>query len=258
MYHGITLHLFEASVAIHSFELLIGIGLIIAFLGLDAEARHWPKTMADQLFMIATVSLIVGAMGANRITTFLHSNSLLEMADFGSRYSGFSFLPGLVCGGSTCLTLLWWYRLPVAASVNVLIPPLAIAHAFGRIGCFFGGCCFGTPTNLPTAVVFPPASPASTQFGFPVPVHPVQLYEAALLFGIWFITKRLMQTERRIETYLIMYGGGRFALEFLRGDERGAILGMEFLSPSQLICIALMASGVFLMQPLGQVRRQPL
>ncbi len=32
MYHGITLHLFEASVAIHSFELLIGIGLIVAFL----------------------------------------------------------------------------------------------------------------------------------------------------------------------------------------------------------------------------------
>ena len=253
MYHGITLHFGGASIAIHFFEILIGVGLIIALLGLDTEVRHWPKKTADQLFMITTVSLIVGVIGGNRVTTLLLSNSLLEMADVGSRYSGFSFLPGLVCGGSTCLLLLWWYRLPVAASFSVLIPPLAIAHAFGRIGCFFGGCCFGTPTNLPIAVVFPPASPASIQFGFPVAVHPVQLYEAALLFGIWFITKRLMQTERRIATYFVMYGVGRFALEFLRGDQRGAICGMEFMSPSQLISIGMTVSGVLLMQRPRQI-----
>lgn len=256
MYHSITFQLGGSSIAVHFFEILIGVGLIVALLGLDAEVRHWPKKTADLLFMITTVSLIVGVIGGNRATTFLLSNSLLEMADIGSRYSGFSFLPGLVCGGSTCLLLIWWYGLPVAASFNVLIPPLVIAHAFGRIGCFFGGCCFGTRTNLPVAVVFPPTSPASIQFGFPVAVHPVQLYEAALLFGIWFITKRLVQTEHRIGTYFVMYGVGRFAFEFLRGDQRGSIFGMELMSPSQLISIGMTVSGVLLMQRPRQIRRQ--
>jgi len=246
MYHSISFELGGAPITIQFFELWIGIGLIVAIIELDTEVRHFSKKTADTLFMIATVSMIVGVMGANRATILLLSSSLWETGKIQSSYSGFSFLPGLVIGAVTFALIAWWYRLPLLTSVNTLIPPLAIAHAFGRIGCFFGGCCFGAPTKCPLAIIFPSTSAASKTFGYPVGVHPTQLYEAVLLFGIWFVTKNIVQRENRAFAYLLSYGTGRFALEFIRGDQRGSIPAFEFLSPSQLMSIAMVATGAAL------------
>jgi phosphatidylglycerol---prolipoprotein diacylglyceryl transferase len=247
MCHDVTFQLAGSPITIHFFELLIGVGLIFAFIGLDAELRHWPKKTADTLFMAATISLIVGVIGANRATTFLLSNSLWETGQIHSSYSGFSFLPGLLIGVVTFILIARWFRLPLLASFNSMIPSLVIAHAFGRIGCFFGGCCFGAPTHCSLAIVFPPTSAASRTFGFPVGVHPTQLYEAVLLFCIWFVTKHIVRNELRVTIYLLAYGTGRFAVEFIRGDERGSIPAFEFLSPSQLISIGMVVTGILLL-----------
>ncbi|MDB4786994.1 MAG: prolipoprotein diacylglyceryl transferase [Planctomycetaceae bacterium] len=247
MCHSISFELGGVPITVQFFELWIGVGLIVAIIGLDVEVRHLPKKTADTLFMIATVSMIVGVMGANRATILLLSSSLWETGKIHSSYSGFSFLPGLLIGGVTFALIAWWYKLPLLSSVNSLIPPLVIAHAFGRIGCFFGGCCFGAPTNCPLAIVFPPTSAASKTFGFPVGVHPTQLYEAVLLFGVWIVTKKIVQREHRTYTYLLAYGTGRFAFEFMRGDQRGVIPAFEFLSPSQLISIGMVVTGASLL-----------
>jgi phosphatidylglycerol:prolipoprotein diacylglycerol transferase len=247
MYHSISFELGGAPITIQFFELWIGIGLIFAIIELDIEVQHFSKKTADTLFMIATSSMIVGIMGANRATILLLSSSLWETGKIHSSYSGFSFLPGLAIGAVTFALIARWYRLPLLTSFNSLIPPLAIAHAFGRLGCFFGGCCFGAPTKCPLEIVFPSTSAASKTFGYPIRVHPTQLYEAVLLFGIWFVTKNIVQREHRVYTYLLAYGTGRFSLEFIRGDQRGTIPVFEFLSPSQLISIGMVAAGVSLL-----------
>lgn len=94
--------------------------------------------------------------------------------------------------------------------------PVAVAIAIGRVGCFVGGCCFGTPTDVPWGVVFPHADAC--------PRHPTQLYEAAfhalaalllaaaLSRGIW--------RGHLIKAYIIVYAIYRFFSEFLRPEPR--------------------------------------
>ena len=112
-----------------------------------------------------------------------------------------------------------------------------MAHGFGRVGCFCGGCCYGKETESIFVVQFPHLEN---------PVYPTQLYEAAfefVLFALMMIFYKKWRTHF-LEIYCFSYGVFRFALEFLRGDNRGSV-GF-FLSPSQVMSILLILGGVLL------------
>lgn len=118
------------------------------------------------------------------------------------------------------------------------------------MGCFLGGCCFGAPHDGPLSVSFPawsPASEAQWRSGLlahpsahSLPVHPAQLYEALgclVLAGylyFWREPRKRFDGQVMLET-LAGYAVLRFGLEFLRADDRGALLG---LSTSQWISVA--------------------
>jgi phosphatidylglycerol:prolipoprotein diacylglycerol transferase len=115
---------------------------------------------------------------------------------------------------------------------------ITVAHAFGRIGCFFAGCCYGKPTDSFLGVQFPK---------LPVPVHPTQLYEAAFLFFLFGSFSYLLlrrNFRHNLSLYLISYGVFRFAMEFLRNDHRGALV--SGLSPSQFWSILMVVLGAAL------------
>jgi phosphatidylglycerol:prolipoprotein diacylglycerol transferase len=99
--------------------------------------------------------------------------------------------------------------------------PLALALAVGRWGCFFNGCCFGRPSDLPWAV----------DFGDGVPRHPTQVYESLFhwLMAVVLLTlmgRGLFRTHR-LQLYLIAYGVFRFVTEYLRPEPPG-LLGLTF------------------------------
>lgn len=132
---------------------------------------------------------------------------------------------------------------------------LPLAHAFGRAGCFLNGCCHGIPWDGPLAVRFPYDSPAGQrQFeqglihgpsDGTLPVHPVQLYEAAFNLALYAFLVWLYRRRTRAGTtaaaYLILYPIGRFLMEFLRGDERLPFLGV---TAAQAVSLGLLAAGV--------------
>ena len=37
---------------------------------------------------------------------------------------------------------------------DMLIPSVALAQGFGRIGCFLAGCCYGRETDSPFGIIF--------------------------------------------------------------------------------------------------------
>jgi phosphatidylglycerol:prolipoprotein diacylglycerol transferase len=51
------------------------------------------------------------------------------------------------------------HKLPILALADLAAPGMALGLAFGRVGCFFNGCCFGDLCDLRWAVEFPPTSP---------------------------------------------------------------------------------------------------
>lgn len=132
---------------------------------------------------------------------------------------------------------------------NLLIPGITLAHAFGRIGCFFAGCCYGKVTDSFLGVRFPEGSLAAKEYadvinGGSLPVLPTQLFEA--IFDILLVIVMFSMYRRFkgifIETFCFSYGTFRFFLELLRGDSRGST-GM-FLTPSQLMSIILIIYGI--------------
>ena len=134
---------------------------------------------------------------------------------------------------------------------DCLAPALALGQGIGRWGCFFAGCCYGKPTPLPWGVRFKdPASLAPLG----VQLHPVQLYESAgdLLIAalLWLMLQRRKDDAHGeiFWLYVLLYGILRFAMETLRGDDRGPVYGG--LAPSQIIAlVAILISGsIFLVQ----------
>ena len=126
--------------------------------------------------------------------------------------------------------------------LDIVVIGLAIAHGFGRIGCFCGGCCFGKFVEPNTFLsVYYPVNESGVSWAW---VLPTQLYEALFLFllagGLWFIKKN------RAAWYLIGYNIFRFFLEYLRGDDRGAS-PFVFLSPSQFLSIVMLLMGIALL-----------
>ncbi len=128
--------------------------------------------------------------------------------------------------------------------IDVMAPSLALGHAFGRIGCFLNGCCFGRPCDLPWAVRFPQGS--MPEHCYPgASLHPVQLYESLFNFalaGLLFVFLRKTKVcGRTAALYLVCYGIGRFTLELFRGDNAKI---MSLMSVSQIIGIATAIAGV--------------
>ncbi len=97
------------------------------------------------------------------------------------------------------------FAVPVAASVGV-----------GRLACFVGGCCYGTPTEVPWGIVFPAIDN--------LPRHPTQLYEAAFHLLAALVLYGLQQRGKfrgqLIKLYILAYLAYRFATEFIRPETR--------------------------------------
>jgi prolipoprotein diacylglyceryltransferase len=120
--------------------------------------------------------------------------------------------------------------------------PLALALAVGRWGCFFNGCCYGTPTSLPWGVDF-------RVNGELVRCHPTQIYESLfhlIMAGVLLriISKGALRYQR-LKFYLIAYGVYRFLTEFIR-PEPVWWLGLTFYQwVSLVLIIGLLVQWVF-------------
>ena len=126
---------------------------------------------------------------------------------------------------------------------DLLCPSISIAQGFGRLGCFLAGCCYGRETTSFLGVVFPEGCMAPAG----VKLLPTQLISSVGDFIItalllWYYKKRKHVGDVGV-LYMILYGVGRFFIEFLRSDERG---GFGALSTSQWISIVIVGGALIL------------
>ena len=142
------------------------------------------------------------------------------------------------------------YRLDRARFWDYAAPCLPLFHAFGRIGCFFSGCCYGIESER-FGLVF------ARSIGGPSdrPFFPLQLVGAAGELCL-FVAMLLFERKNRgrglaLTFYLTAYAVGRFVCEFFRGDEIRGIYGG--LSVSQWISMALLL--VLLLRHLTKKRK---
>jgi phosphatidylglycerol:prolipoprotein diacylglycerol transferase len=133
--------------------------------------------------------------------------------------------------------------------VAVTIPVSWIAT---KIGCFLNGCCYGRPCSLPWAVTFPPGARGAPPG---VPLHPSQLYEVGIMLILLLVFAHLKSDRwrgTRLLWFLLIYGFGRAATDFLRGDAESYIIP-GVLTLTQLLCIV---AGVVALFALAFLRRK--
>lgn len=209
----------------------------------------------DRLTIITLVGGIFVYLGASFFDTLWHCIELhLETGepfklDFNE--GGITFAGGIITGIIVFFIIFpFGMKYDKNRSINYMdqiVIGILIAHCFGRIGCFFAGCCYGIETDFFLGVYY---SEAGTV------VHPTQLYEAAFLL-IAFVIFFFFLKNHYTESYLISYGIFRIFIEMLRGDDRGAS-PFGFLTPSQFMSIVMIAGGILIFFLRKRVLRKEL
>lgn len=134
--------------------------------------------------------------------------------------SGLVFYGGLF---GVIFTLLFLTRKDIELRKRIFrlsVPGIPLFHAFGRIGCFLTGCCYGKELSSSVRI-------GSVEFN-QIPVQLIEaIFEILLFIVIMFLDKYKEEIDL-LKVYLICYANIRFFDEFLRGDEiRGIMFGIS-------------------------------
>jgi phosphatidylglycerol:prolipoprotein diacylglycerol transferase len=187
---------------------------------------------------------VAGVLGSKLLLFLEDPHDFFSMATLraaGVFYGGFLAALG---------TFLWFVHrrhLPLLGTADCYVPGLALGHAIGRLGCFAAGCCWGGVCPYPWAVTFTDPY-AHDIVGVPlnVPLHPSQLYECAALLVICGILLAVFRRSRfagqTFASYLMLYGGARFLLEYTRDLSDDPVF-FHLLSLSQIVALCLIPAG---------------
>jgi phosphatidylglycerol:prolipoprotein diacylglycerol transferase len=208
---------------IYTYGFFVFLGVVCGYIAAQREAMR--KGFSAAFFSNLAITVIICAfLGAKILYVFIEWDRFLE-SPLAMLRSGFVFYGGIIAG----LICLWGlakkYRIGFLRLTDTLSAGVPLGHAFGRIGCFFYGCCYGRPTHSWIGVRFPQDSPAGA---LEVAVIPTQLISAAalfvLFFVLWAVRKKLAIDGQVTFLYLFIYGIFRFSIEFFRADPRGFLL----------------------------------
>ena len=137
---------------------------------------------------------------------------------------GLVFYGGMIMGAIAFVFYCRRHSLPLLPMLDVMAPATAIGLAFGRIGCYFNGCCWGKACDAgyALAVRFPAGSPPATAEAASPWVHPTQIYSSAnaflLALLLWAVWRSRPAPGTVIGLLFSLYGASRFVLEGIRGD----------------------------------------
>ena len=219
---------------IYSYGLMVAIGFAAATLLAYKHANDFGINK-ERVIDLGIVMLICGIIGARIVYIALNFQyyirnpmEIINLTKGGLVWYG-AFIFGMIAAA-------WFVKKNKINFWNVadlFAPYIALAQAFGRIGCFLNGCCYGSavPSSLLLSVVFPAES---------ISRYPTQIFSAIALLLI-FVILRIWQKRRHFNGeiflgYGLLYSMKRFGVEFFRGDNPKIIYGLTI---SQLISVAI-------------------
>lgn len=207
-------------------------------------ARHEglePRKVIDSI----TGTIVAGLIGARLLEAIVSLDKILQNpAHLKTLIISNGVWLGGVIGAVGCgLWLFRKFEIPLLKGLDILGVIGAVSGTIARWGCWFSGCCWGSPTDLPWGVTFPEIARRLHRDLPEGSLHPTQIYmslASLLVFGILAVFYRRKRFDGQIlMLYLILYSITRFALEYVRGDaERGFVID-GVLSTSQFISIIL-------------------
>ena len=245
---------------IHTYGLCMALGFLAGWQAAVWLCRRTGQN-ADQLTSLLTWLMLASVLGARAAYVMEHwtaefADNPLAVLRFDQ--GGLMFYGGLIAAAFVLALYARVTRNRLFQITDLVLAVVPLGHAFGRIGCFMHGCCYGKVTHTCIGVAFPKGSPAwweqvsatppliAQSALESLPVIPTQLIEAAANFALFAALYSLYprrHTRRGFITgcYLVSYAMLRFGIENLRGDPR---LAVGPFSISQTISLGILGLGL--------------
>jgi len=219
---------------VYSYGVMVALGFAVATLLIY---RRSPKFGIDpeKVIDIAIAMIVSGIIGARLLYIILNLNFYLTdpIEIFKLSNGGLVWYGGFLSALVTVIIYTNKKGLGFWKVADLVAPYIALAQAFGRIGCYLNGCCYGI-------------GPADRRF-------PVQLVSCAVLFAIYMVLKRWQDkkhyTGEIFLAYCILYSLKRFFMEFLRADNPKLLFSLT-LSQAISVIIVVAASVLFIYKAL--------
>lgn len=236
-------------IPIRMYGLMIGIGFL---LGIYLASRRAKKEgLNPDLILDMGVYLLLAAIIGSRllhVLTNLQDFTKTPLDAFAIWKGGLVFYGGVIAAVPVGIWYVRKHKLPVWQTADIIAPYAALGHAFGRLGCFFAGCCYGAPCSGSFCITFSDPHSLAPQG---VPLFPSQLMESGgefLVFGLLLFLRRYKKFDGQLFwLYLLFYAVLRFTLEFFRGDvDRGVYFG-GLISTSQIIAIGMLGFSMLML-----------
>ncbi|MCQ2797052.1 MAG: prolipoprotein diacylglyceryl transferase [Bacilli bacterium] len=220
----------------YSVLMLLGVVACFGYLELFWRKKGIKKKQMYAIEINGCISIVAG------LVTAILTQNLYDFIEKGSAYKwtwAMTFYGGII-GGVICFLLVYFlYQRkkdgPFLHTALKIAPAcITIAHGFGRVGCFFAGCCYGAETDAWYGIVLDG-----------VKVIPTNLFEAIFLILLSLVLLFLAmkwETDYSLAIYAIVYGIFRFLIEYLRGDHRGSFI--PGITPSQFWSILAIIGGL--------------
>ena len=243
---------FGIAIDMYAVWFIIGVIACLIFAIIAMKKCGYSRTASDTIIIIGVFAIIIGLVFAMLFQAFY---DFINNPSAGFKINGgMTFIGGLIGGVIAFLGLYFLYVYVINPRLKdgnffksdmnkgvwylVRIAPISItiAHAFGRIGCLFAGCCHGHETHEWYGIY---SNNAGTT------VVPIQLYESIFLFVLSAVLIVLLfkfKSKDTMAIYLVSYGIWRFIIEYFRDDYRGSFI--PGLSPSQFWSIIMIAAGI--------------
>ncbi len=253
------------SLEVYLYGICMALGIIscFGFLMYTMWKKNFNDEATDKILLIGVFGTGFGILSA---ALFQGLYNYIDNPAGGFNLSGMTFIGGLIGGVLSFLGVYWLYIYVIAPRTKIkllqnnmnatltdalpFIPVgIAIAHAFGRLGCFFGGCCYGMEADWG---LYCAGSYSNGIYSQGPKVAPLQLFEMSFLIVLAVVMAVLyfkVKFNYNFGLYAVAYGVWRFCIEFARGDERGQFIGTA-LSPSQFwsIIMVIVGAGYFFLQ----------
>ncbi len=206
---------------VHAYGVCIAIGAILSFYLLCHDKKTRDLASMETLTALLYLILIFGFLGG-RLVTILADQTIWQDPWCLFRFwePGLSVLGTVIGATGAIILFLRLKKIPVLALIDRIIIFAPLAQSFGRLGCFFAGCCHGLPTNHILSVTY-------THVNHLAPLHcalhPTQLYSALALLLLFIFLYFYMQYHTNKAgmlfcIYLLATAIERFSIDFIRGD----------------------------------------
>lgn len=229
-------------ITIYGYGLMIAIGALSAYITSEYRAKKRGMNY-EIIFNLFIWALVGGMLGAKLLYYITQIKEIIADPSLLLDVShGFVVYGGIIGGIFSGYLFIKKHKLNFLEYFDLVMPSIALAQGFGRLGCVLAGCCYGNETDSAFHIIFHESDFAPNN----VPLIPTQPISSALdflnFFALILIAKRSKAKGQVAGFYLTFYSAGRFILEFFRGDiERGAI---GPISTSQFIAIFLFLIGI--------------